>query len=62
MLSFSEQIRKLVEEGKAEFIGKCDALEGYKAYYRVDDNGKTYYIYGLMPKINEPNYHAKLQD
>lgn len=62
MINISEQIRKLVEEGKAEFIGKYDALEGYKAYYRVNDNGKTYYIFGVITKGNETNYHTTLQD
>jgi uncharacterized protein (DUF2147 family) len=51
VMTLSERLRELIEEGKAEFIGtlSVDEVEKtYKAYYRITDNGKTYYIYDLV--------------
>lgn len=58
MINLSDRLRALIEEGKAEFIGKFNAEEGegsYKAYYRVVENGQTYYIYDLIEKEYEAN-------
>jgi carotenoid cleavage dioxygenase-like enzyme len=62
MQTISEKIRQLVIEGKAEFIGQRDVENGYKAYYRVEDDGKTYYIFGIVQKNAEVNYQLDLQD
>lgn len=57
-MHLSERLRALIEEGNPEFIGKFDISEGegsYKAYYRVIDNGQTYYIYDLIENEHETN-------
>lgn len=65
MLKLSEKTKKLIQEGKAEFIGQLDASEdlGCKAYYRIDNDGKTYYVYGFVAKeTSENNQTPVLQD
>ncbi|HHY19781.1 MAG TPA: hypothetical protein GX522_07775 [Firmicutes bacterium] len=62
MDNFSERIRQLIAEGKAEFIGKSELQNGSKAYYRVEDDGRIYYIFGFIQKNTEPNSTIELQD